>query len=477
MKFAKAKYDAVVVGAGPNGLAAAIVLARAGRSVLLLEKREKVGGGARTYETTLPGFRHDPCATVMGTALASPFFRSLPLEQFGLEYVYAPAPLAHPLDGQPAVVMEQSVEKTAGGLGVDEKAYLRFMHPLMQQASTLFELIFGPYPNPLRSPILMARFGLNAIRSVEGAAHGLFKGERARSLFAGLGAHSMLPLDIPSSAAIGIILTLVAHKTGWAVTRGGAQEFSDALAKYFCSLGGEILTDYTVTSDKDLPSANQIIFDLTPRQLLPIVGDRFTPGYRRQLENFRYGPGVFKIDWALDGPIPWQDPAVSRAMVVHLGNTLEEMLISERDAWEGRQTGKPFVLLAQSSLFDASRAPDGKHTAWAYCHVPNNSTQDMTAAIEAQVERYAPGFKQNILARSSFNAVEMEAYNPNYVGGDINGGSQDLRQLFTRPVPKLNPYQTSDKNIFLCSSSTPPGGGVHGMCGYYAAKAALRAQG
>lgn len=476
MKFAKAKYDAVVVGAGPNGMAAAIVLARAGRSVLLLEKSDKVGGGARTYELTLPGFKHDPCATIFGTALASPFFQSLPLDRFGLEYIYPPAPFAHPLDDEAAIIMERSVEETARGLGEDETAYRRFMTPLMKNAGRLLETFFAPYPNPFRSPLITARFGLTAIRSVQGAARALFKGARARSLFAGLGAHSILPLDMPAGAAFGVILGIVAHKTGWAVPSGGAQQFSDALSRYFCSLGGEIVTNYPVSSGADLPPASQIIYDLTPRQLLQVAGDRFSAGYRRQLQNFRYGPGVFKIDWALDAPIPWKDPSIGRAMVVHLGNTMEEIAVSERAAWEGRHAARPFVLLAQPSLFDPTRAPQGKHTAWAYCHVPHNSHIDMTAQIEDQVERYAPGFKQQILARSTYTAQEIEAYNPNYVGGDINGGIQDLRQMFTRPVPKRNPYQTSDKTIFICSSSTPPGGGVHGMCGYYAGQAALRAR-
>lgn len=474
--FGKKQYDAAVVGSGPNGLAAAITLARTGRSVILVEGADKIGGGVRSCEMTLPGFVHDPCATIFGMALVSPFIVSLPLDQYGVKWIYSPAALAHPLDNGKVILLERSVKATAASLGRDQDAYERLIAPLAADAGKIFKKILGPYPLPLDHPAAFARFGLNAILSVESLAKRRFKTLEGRALMAGLGAHSILPLSFLASSAIGLTMSMVAHRTGWAIPQGGAQTVSDAMAGYFCSLGGEIVTGMMIKGTADLPPAKQVIFDITPRQLLTIAGDRFPGYYRRQLEGFHYGPGVFKMDFALDGPIPWTNPSALKAVVAHLGGSLEEIAQSEQDAWEGRISEKPFVLLAQTSLFDPTRAPQGKHTVWAYCHVPNGSNEDMSARIEGQIERYAPGFKKLILQKHTSTAVQMEAYNPNYIGGDINGGAQELKQLFTRPALRLDPYSTPAKNIYICSSSTPPGGGVHGMSGYHAAMSALRAR-
>jgi phytoene dehydrogenase-like protein len=462
-----------VVGAGPNGLAAAIVLAQAGREVTLLEGHETVGGGARSEELTLPGFVHDTCSTVHALALYSPFLRDLPLAEHGLELVHPEVSLAHPLDGGDAVLLERSIDETAGALGADARAYRRLFGPLVGNADPLARELLGPL-RPPRRPLVMGRFGLTAIRSAAGLARSRFEGERARALLAGLSAHSMLSLRTPASAAFGIVLGVSAHAVGWPVARGGSQRLADALAAHLRSLGGRIETGRTVGSIDELPATGATLLDVTPRQLVRLSGDRLPSRYRRRLERFRYGPGVFKLDWALDGPIPWTAPEVARAGTVHLGGALDEIAASEEAAAGGGHSERPFVLLVQASLFDPSRAPAGKHSAWAYCHVPHGSDRDMTARIEAQVERFAPGFADRILERSAMGPADVEARNPNYVGGDINGGTQDLRQLFTRPVARPVPYSTPIPGLFICSSSTPPGGGVHGMCGYWAAKAAVR---
>jgi phytoene dehydrogenase-like protein len=472
-RFAKQSYDAVVVGAGPNGLAAANALAGWGKSVLVLERALTVGGGARSAELTLPGFTHDVCSAIHPLAAASPYLRTLPLVEHGLHWIDPPLALAHPFDDGTAATLERSIEATADSLGADGEAYLRIFKPFEGNAHELFVDILGPLKPP-HHPLLMTRFGLDAVRSASGLAKSRFSGVRARAMFGGLSAHSMLPLERAATAATAMVLAILAHSAGWPIPRGGAQTISDALATTLRERGGEIALDYEVSSLDDLPRFQAALFDVTPRQLLRLTGSRLPENYRRQLSHYRYGPGVFKIDWALDGPIPWRAPECHRAGTVHLGGTLPEIALSEREVWHGRQAERPFVLLAQPSLFDATRAPRGKHVAWAYCHVPSGSTVDMTARIEAQVERFAPGFRDLILARSTRTAVEMERENPNYVGGDINGGVIDLRQLFTRPVPRLNPYATPDSSIYICSSSTPPGGGVHGMCGYYAARAAKR---
>jgi phytoene dehydrogenase-like protein len=464
---------AVVVGSGPNGLAAGIALAEAGRSVTVLEGADRLGGGCRSEELTLPGFVHDTCSTVHSLALASPFLSTLPLAEHGLELVHPSAPLAHPLDDGSAVMLERSVDETARGLGADAAAYRRLFGPLVLSAEELFGQILGPL-RPPRHPLVMARFGAGALRSASGLARSRFTGERARALFAGCAAHSMLSLTTPASAAFGMVLAVTAHRVGWPVARGGSQRLVDALASHLRSLGGEIQTARWVESLDEVEAHTPVLLDVTPRQLLRLAGARLPAGYGRRLGRYRYGPGVFKLDWALEAPIPWSAAEVLRAGTVHLAGTLDEIVASEEAAVRGRHADRPFVLLVQPTLFDPTRAPDGRHTAWAYCHVPQGSTRDMAEAIESQVERFAPGFRDLILGRSVMDSAEVERRNPNYVGGDINGGVQDLRQLFTRPVPRLDPYSTPLRGLYLCSSSTPPGGGVHGMCGYHAARSALR---
>jgi phytoene dehydrogenase-like protein len=465
---------AVVVGSGPNGLAAAIVLARAGRRVALFEGEETLGGGCRSAELTLPGFVHDTCSTVQSLALASPFLSALPLAEHGLEMVHPQAPLAHPLDDGTAVMLERSVGETAAGLGPDERAYRRLFEPLVGDAEPLFSELLAPLRVP-RHPLALARFGVGAVRSAAGLARSRFTGDRARALLAGCAAHSMLSLRAPVSAAFGTVLAVGAHAVGWPVARGGSQRLADALAAQLGSLGGTIETGRYVESLDEVALGRQLVLlDVTPRQLIRLAGRRLPEVYRRRLARYRYGPGVFKLDWALDGPIAWAAPEAARAGTVHLGGTLDEVVASEQAVARGEHPERPFVLLVQASRFDPARVPAGKHSAWAYCHVPNGSTRDMTAAIEAQVERFAPGFSHLIAARAAMDSAEVERRNPNYVGGDINGGLQDVRQLFARPVARAVPYSTPLPGVFLCSSSTPPGGGVHGMCGYWAAQAALR---
>jgi phytoene dehydrogenase-like protein len=467
------KYDAVIVGSGPNGLAAAITLARKGHSVIVFEARRTVGGGMRSAEVTLPGFMHDICSAIHPLGIGSPFFRSLPLGEYGLEWIHPGSPLAHPFDDGTAAVLEHSIDETGETLGQDADVYRRLMKPLVSDWDKLALDLLGPLRLP-RNPIVTARFGLNAIRPAYDLAKGVFKGERARGFFAGLAAHSILPLDQMITSAIGLVLGILGHAVGWPMPRGGSQRIADSLAGYLNSLGGEIVTGRLIESLDELPSARSIFLDVTPRQLLHIAGKHLPESYRRKLEAYRYGPGVFKVDWALDGAIPWKAKECMRAGTVHLGCTLDEIATGERMVWYGRHPEKPYVLVAQQSLFDPSRAPKGKHTAWAYCHVPNQSPVDMTERIEAQVERFAPGFRGLILARSTKSPRDLEDYNPNYIGGDINGGAQDLKQLFTRPTARLVPYSTPVRGLYICSSSTPPGGGVHGMCGYHAAHAALR---
>jgi phytoene dehydrogenase-like protein len=464
-------YDAIVIGSGPNGLAAAITLARAGRSVLVREAEDTIGGGLRSAELTLPGFSHDICSAIHPLGVGSPFFRTLPLKEHGLEWVQPPAAAAHPLDDGSAVLVEPSLESTAAGLGGDRDAYLRLMRPFVAKWDDLAPALLGP-PRIPRHPLLLAGFGLRAIRPASGLARSLFHGERARAAFAGMAAHSQLPLEQPATAAFGLVLNILAHVVGWPFPRGGSQRIADALASYLRSLGGEITTGAPVDSLGELPPARVILCDVTPRQLLAIAGVRLAAGYQRQLRRYRYGMGVFKLDWALEGPIPWKAAACARAATVHVGGTLDEIAESERAAWQGRHTERPFVLVAQPSLFDSTRAPAGKHTAWAYCHVPHGSNFDMSERIESQIERFAPGFRERILARSVLDPAGLERRNANLVGGDINGGVQDLRQLFFRPTWRL--YSTSSRGLYICSASTPPGGGVHGMCGYHAATRALR---
>jgi phytoene dehydrogenase-like protein len=466
-------YDAVVVGAGPNGLAAAVELARAGRSVAVLEAEETVGGGTRSAESTLPGFVHDLGSAIHPLGYASPFFRSLPLDEHGLEWVHPPAPLAHPFDDGTAAVLERSVEETAAALGPDARAYERLIEGVVEDAPKIASYFVGS-PRLIRHPISLGASALRAVRPARGLAESVFEGEKARGLFAGNGAHSFLPLEKPPSALFGLVLGTLGHAFGWPFPKGGSQRIADALTSYLISLGGEVYTGVRVGSVEEVPRTRAVLFDVTPRQLLGIAKEHFTENYRRALMKYRYGPGVFKVDFALDGPIPWKAEGCLRAGTVHLGGTLDEISAGEAAVWRGEHPERPFVLLAQQSLFDRTRAPDGKHTAWAYCHLPNGSEFDMTGRIEGQIERFAPGFRDLILAKTAQGPADLERQNANLVGGDINGGVADLRQLFTRPVLKLNPYSTPAKGLYICSSSTPPGGGVHGMSGYLAARVALR---
>lgn len=451
-----------MIGSGPNGLAAAILLARAGRKVTVHEASAQIGGGARSAALTLPGFTHDVCSAVHPMAISSPCFDLFPLADHGLEWIHPPAPMAHPMDDGDAVLLERSLDATAAGVGADGAAWRRLMGPLAEAWPELRHDALAPIGIP-RHPIRMARFGMLALRPARSLAQSRFRGPRARALFAGIAAHSILPLEAPLSASFGLVLGAIGHAYGWPIPRGGSQHIADALASYLRSLGGEIVANSRVDSLPD----GLVMCDVTPRQLLALAGDRLPAGYRRSLERYRYGPGIFKLDWALDAPIPWRAAACARAATVHLGGTLEEIA-----GWEASNTGRPFVLLVQPSLFDPARAPAGKHTAWAYCHVPNGSTADMRDAIEAQVERFAPGFRNRILARHVFTPAALERYNANLVGGDIVGGAMDLRQAFLRP--NRHWYRTPIEGVFLCSSSTPPGGAVHGMCGYNAVQAALK---
>jgi phytoene dehydrogenase-like protein len=468
-------HDAVVVGAGPNGLAAAIELARAGRSVLVREAAETIGGGLRSGELTLPGFVHDLCSAIHPMAAASPFFRTVPLEEHGLEWVESPVPLAHPLDGGEAAVLRRSVEATAEDLGPDAKAYVRTFRPLVDDWPRLEDALLGPLVRIPSHPLVLTRFGLRAIWPATRFARRTFEGEPARALFAGLAAHSILPLESIASASFGLVLGLTGHAVGWPLPRGGSQAIADALASYLRSLGGEITTGAPVESLAELSGARTVLCDVTPRQFLRLAGSRLDGRYRRALERYRYGPGVFKLDWALSAPIPWEAAECAQAGTIHLGGTLDELAASERAPERGQTSERPFVLLAQPTVFDPSRAPAGRHTAWAYCHVPNGSTADMTEVIERQIERFAPGFGERVLARNAMGPADLERRNANLVGGDIAGGSNELRQLIARPVLRPIPYATPLDGVYLCSASTPPGGGVHGMCGSLAARAALRA--
>lgn len=466
----RSRYDAVVVGSGPNGLAAAITLARQELGVLLIEAASTIGGGMRSAELTLPGYIHDVCSAVHPFAVASPFFKTLPLADHGLELVQPPVAVAHPLDDGTAAALERSIDQTGMSLGPDAAAYRRLMEPLAAQADVLFSELLGPLRIP-RHFLAAVRFGLSAIQPASALARRTFKGEPARALLAGLAAHSILPLERWTTSAVALVLGIAGHTVGWPVVRGGSQQLAESLARYFTSLGGEIITGWRVESVDELPEARAILLDLTPRQIVRLAGHRLPPAYVRRLGRYRYGMGVFKLDWALDGPIPWRAVVCARAGTVHLGGTLAEVAESEAIVGRGGHPDKPFVLLSQPSLFDPSRAPLGRQTAWGYCHVPHGSTFDMTERIEAQIERFAPGFRARILARHAMATADFERYNANYIGGDINGGSQDIRQLFTRPVARLVPYSTPWRKLYLCSSSTPPGGGVHGLCGYHAARA------
>ncbi len=465
-------YDVIVIGTGPNGLAAAIELARAGRSVCVFEAANRIGGGVRSAELTLPGFLHDVCSAIHPLAVASPFFRSLPLSDLGLEWVHAEAPVAHPFIDGHSIVVERSMEETERNLTEDGVRYRALFGNLTESWEAFAAEILAPLHFPSH-PILFANFARYALSSARSLAFAQFRNPRTRALFAGMAAHSVLPMETRPSAAFGIVLTVFAHAVGWPFPRGGSQQIPEALATYLRSLGGRIETGILIRSLDELPRARMVFCDVTPRQLRTMVGDRLPDSYRRKLQHFRYGPGVFKVDWALSSPIPWKDKRCNRAATLHIGGTFEEIAWGEHEVSRGRHPERPFVIVTQTSLFDETRAPSGKQLAWAYCHVPNGSTDDMTNRIETQVEQFAPGFRDCILGRSKLSTADLQAYNPNYVGGDINGGLQNLLQLFARPVLSLSPYRTPAKGVYICSSSTPPGGGVHGMCGFHAARAAL----
>ncbi|HEX6223738.1 MAG TPA: NAD(P)/FAD-dependent oxidoreductase [Chryseolinea sp.] len=469
--MSKNEYDVIIVGSGPNGLAAAIVMQQEGLSVLLLEGHSKIGGGLRSEQFTLAGFTHDVCSAIHPMAAASPFFNSLPLEKSGLEFIYPELSAAHPFDDGNAALLTGSIITTAESLGKDAKKYQSLIGPLLKDWPKIAEDALGPFGFPTHV-IPFMRFGFKAIQSAASVAHH-FSTKEARGLWAGMAGHAMQPLTNLASAAIGFVLLAQGHLKGWPIPKGGSYAIAEALASYFTSLGGKIQTDTYIRSLDQLPKYKAVLFDVTPKQLLEIAGHKFSSLYKWQLKTYRYGMGVFKMDWALADTIPFKAEVCRRAGTVHLGNTFEEIAKAEQLTWRGQHVDRPFVLLAQQSNFDNTRSPAGKYTAWAYCHVPNGSAQDMTGAIEGQVERFAPGFKERILARHTMDTRQMQTYNPNYIGGDINGGVIDIGQLFTRPALRSSPYRTSAKGIYICSSSTPPGGGVHGMCGYNAAKRAL----
>ncbi len=468
------EYDAVIVGSGPNGLAAAIILARAGWKTLVIESHSTPGGGMRTGEVTLPGFSHDICSSVHPLAASSRLFTRLPLEKFGLKWIFPPIAVGHPLDDGSAILAEQDLAVTAEQLGQDQRAYIHLFEKISESYTQLLEDLHGPLPLPPRHPILTGLFGLKAVQTAAGLNRRVFKEEKARALFAGYAAHSILPLETPGTAAAGLLIGGSVHAIGWPIAAGGSQAIANSLVGYLESLGGTVQTNWEVTKLDELPKCRAVLLDISARALIRLSGEKLPSRYRTRLNKFRYGSGIFKIDYALDGPVPWKNPGLLNTITVHVGGTSAEICASEAAAHRGIHTERPFVLVAQASLFDPNRAPAGKHTLWAYCHVPSGSTIDMTGPLEAQIERFAPGFRERILARKTTNSQELEAYNPNYVGGDISSGEQNLYQQFARPVASLSPYRTPLKGVYLCSSSTPPGGGVHGMCGYQAAKRVLK---
>ena len=463
---------AVVVGSGPNGLAAAITLAQAGLEVEVFEAESQPGGGARTMELTLPGFQHDFGSAVHPMAAGSPFFSSLPLHEHGLEWLHFPAPVAHPLDDGTAVVLERDLGEAVRVLGEDGQAWDRMVRPLMERWREMAPELLRPMIAIPRHPLVLARFGLQGLAPATTLAKKLFRSERTKALFAGLAAHSMVALDRPLTGSFGIIFAVTAHAVGWPIPSGGAQSITSALRGHLESLGGKVTVSTRVDSLTSLGEFRVALCDVTPRQLLEMAGDRFTPAYKRLLARYRYGPAAFKVDYALSSPIPWKAPECARAATVHVGGTMDEVAASEYDTGHGRHPERPFMLVAQPTLVDPTRAPQGKHIAWTYCHVPNGSTVDMLPRMEAQLERFAPGFRDCVLARRVLRPADLQSMDANLIGGDIGGGAADWSQLIRRPTWRF--YSTPARDVYICSSSTPPGGGVHGMCGYNAAKAALK---
>ena len=466
------KYDAVVIGSGPNGLAAAITLQKAGLKTLVLEGKETPGGGLRTLELTLPGFRHDICSSIHPMTLVSPFFREIPLDDLGVEWLHAPIAASHSIDRERIVEFHHSLEKTSQGLGSDSGSYQRLMTPIVRD----LELLANDFLGPLKLPgnfMATSSFGIKALQSAEGLTQRRFYEEEARALFAGMAAHAAVPLNYLASSAVALILMAAGHRYGWPFPKGGAQRIADALISHYRKLGGEVKTGFQIDSLQDLPNAGKYLFDVAPRNLLTIAGNRLPKGYRRQLNRYEHGAGAFKVDWALDKPIPFLNRSLAESGTVHIGGSFTEMAAGELAIDRGKLPKRPFILLAQHSRFDPERAPSGKHTAWAYCHVPHGSKADMTDTIEAEIEKIAPGFRDSVLGKHTISADQFSSFNPNIIGGDINNGKQKFSQLFTRPSWRLSPYTTPDNDIFICSSATPPGGGVHGMCGFHAAKKVL----
>lgn len=466
-------YDAIIIGSGPNGLAAAITLAKAKRSVLVIEAGDTIGGGMRTAELTLPGFHHDICSAIHPLGVASRFFLETPLQDFGLEWIQPTVPVAHPMPDGPAAIVSRFLQEAVDEFGIDGNAYRRLVEPFSSRADELLGDVLGPLAIP-RHPLLMMRFGLQGMQSANRLAKSWFSEDRVQGMFAGLAAHSILPLNKMFTAAVGLMFCVTMHAGGWPLPRGGSQQIADAMGRYLHSLGGEIVVGNRVNALDSLPAAKAVLFDTTPSQMLQIAGDALPAGYTRRLKAFRHGPGVFKVDWALSAPIPWKDPRCLQAGTVHVGGAFDDVAAAEASAWTNQPSNRPFVLVAQQSLFDSTRAPAGKQTGWGYCHVPAGCTIDMTDAIESQIERFAPGFRDCIIERRTMSPAAFEAYNANYIGGDITAGVMDAWQLLTRPVARLDPYSTPNRQLYICSASTPPGPGVHGMCGYFAAKSALK---
>lgn len=473
MSFTKSEYDVCIIGSGPNGLAAASVFANSGHSVLVVEAKDTLGGGMRTGNLTLPGFRHDICSGAHPMGILSPYLKTLPLAGHGLRWIEPPASVAHPLDDGSSVLLYPSLIKTAEGLGEDASSYIKLIAPFLKNPEGLLADALAPLGIP-KHPFSFLKFGLFGVRSAKGLAMSRFRGERAKALFAGLAAHSILPLESPLTAALGLLFAITGHVKSWPVVEGGSEMIATSLVSYLNTLGVEFQTGFYVSSLSQLPRTKVIMFDTDPIQLANIAGTALPDGYKKRLKSYRYGPGVFKLDWALDGPIPWKDPNCLLASTVHLGGSLEEIAYGEASVWRGVHPEKPYVLVVQQSQFDSTRAPKGKHTGYAYCHVPAGSDLDLTNIMEAQVERFAPGFKDRILFRHKTFTKDLETYNSNYVGGAITGGVADIPQAFLRPVARWNPYSTPNPHLFICSASTPPGGGVHGMCGYHAAESVLK---
>ncbi|WP_026837739.1 phytoene desaturase family protein [Gillisia sp. JM1] len=462
-------YDAIITGSGSNGLAAAIYLQQNGLKTAIFEQASTPGGATRTEELTLEGFKHDVGSAILPLGYASPFFRNLPLEDFGLEWIFPEIPYSHPFTDGTALSCYQDLNKTADQLGEDRQAYLNIFESIVKNWNNLDKDLLAPLGIP-EHPVDFLKFGLKALPSAKLLADHYFKNEKTKAFFYGSAAHSTLPLTNIASASFGLVLTTIAHKFGWPFPKGGAQNFTNSLLAYYRSLGGELFLNNKIEHLEQLPNAKAYLFDLTPKQLLNIKGFDFNNLYKSRMAAYNYGAGIFKIDWALSEPIPFTNENCRKSGTVHIGFSTQEIEESEKGIHKKKMTDTPYVLIAQHSNFDKTRAPEGKYTAWGYVHVPNGSIKDYSEIIENQIERAAPGFKDIILQRSKMNTVQLQHWNPNLIGGDINGGKQDITQLFTRPIITLSPYSTPDPRVYICSSSTPPGGGVHGMCGFNAAK-------